>query len=223
MEENSLEKKESEIASNNNSNKNGIIAILVVIIIALIGAVIYFAVIKKEEPKTDNNGNNNQQQQNNNQNTASPNPTSLDDSSNYDEWMTYLLNQSNTTITFDVDVYDEEIDKNNISINQVKEYFDIIKNGEKKKVYMLGRGEAANLLTISYMKNNKKYSVVFEDGYWMYFDGDEDEEFTKLIDKVCIIDDEYAKSDGAFIQYNFKVTDNDKLFDNYRNIFLTDN
>ena len=59
MEENILEKKETEaISNNNNLNKNGIIAILVVIIIALIGVVIYFAFIKKDEPTTDNNGGN---------------------------------------------------------------------------------------------------------------------------------------------------------------------
>ncbi len=66
MEENMLEKKESEVTNNNqNSNKKGIIAILIVVIIALIGAVIYFAFIKKDEPTTDNNGSNNQQENGN--------------------------------------------------------------------------------------------------------------------------------------------------------------
>ncbi len=222
MEEN-LQKKENEITSmnNNSNNKNGLIAVLVVIIIALIGAIVYFVFIKKDNKPIDNKGENNQ---------VIDNGTSqVDDSSNYDEWMNYLLKQNITKITYErgrnYETDDGYYPVKEVSIDTLKAFFKEFKSHNYKliKENVQGRGEGANYINITYVKNGVEYKISLDDAFWT--EGNNDDEFIKALESMGYKEEGFEGYPLSSIWYIFRDevedenTDTDRFTKYYAKFF----
>ena len=155
------------------------ITILSIVVVVLLGVFIYMLFIKKDEKSINNNGENNQ---------AINNTSQVDDSSNYDAWMNYLLRQNITKITYDRGVKDYETNESypikEVSIDALKGFFKDFKshNYELVKANVQGRGEGANYINITYVKNGIEYMVSLDDGYWT--DGNNDQDFMKALESM---------------------------------------
>ena len=157
-------------------NNNGIIlGVMAFIIIILAGLCIYLLFIKKDEGVVDNNNN----KQNN---------TQVTDSDDYDAWMNYLLKQNITKITYDQGIKNYETGElypiKEVSIDALKSFFKDFKSHNYKlvKQNVQGRGDGANYITITYLKNGKEYNFTLDDGYWT--EGNSDTEFIKSLESM---------------------------------------
>ena len=201
MEEEKMIKKENEITNMNDAkNKNGIIAVLIVIIIALIGVVVYFAFIKKDDKPVDNNGGNNQ--------VVDNGTSQVDDSSNYDAWMNYLLKQNIIEITYErgwnYETDDGYYPVKKVSLETLKAFFKEFKSHNYKliKENVQGRGDGANYINITYVKNGVEYKLSLDDAYWT--EGNNDDEFMKALESMGYKEEGFEGYPLSSIWYIFR-------------------
>ena len=156
------------------------ITILSIVVVVLLGVCIYMLFIKKDEKSINNNGGNNQ--------AINNNTSQVDDSSNYDPWMNYLLRQNITKITYDRGVKDYETNESypikEVSIDALKGFFKDFKSHNYKlvKENVQGRGDGANYINITYVKNGTEYELSLDDGYWTK--GNNDQDFMKALESM---------------------------------------
>ena len=155
------------------------IIILSIVVVVLLGLCIYMIFIKKDD-KIENNDGNNQ--------AINNNSSQVDDSSNYDPWMNYLLKQNITKIIYDRGIKDYETGETypvvEVKIEALKDFFKDFKSHNYKlvKENVQGRGDGANYINITYVKNGTEYELSLDDGYWT--EGNNDQDFMKALESM---------------------------------------
>lgn len=155
------------------------IIILSIVVVVLLGLCIYMIFIKKDD-KIENNDGNNQ--------AINNNSSQVDDSSNYDPWMNYLLKQNITKIIYDRGIKDYETGETypvvEVKIEALKDFFKDFKSHNYKlvKENVQGRGDGANYINITYVKNGTEYELSLDDGYWTK--GNNDQDFMKALESM---------------------------------------
>ena len=155
------------------------IIILSIVVVVLLGLCIYMIFIKKDDKKENNDGNNQ---------AINNNSSQVDDSSNYDPWMNYLLKQNITKIIYDRGIKDygtgETYPVVEVKIEALKDFFKDFKSHNYKlvKKNVQGRGDGANYINITYVKNGTEYELSIDDGYWT--EGNNDQDFMKALESM---------------------------------------
>ncbi len=203
--ENNNQELNNQVNTNNSqqvqSNNKILIILMALIIVGLAGYIVYAKFIQKgdnPEPKptnTEENGNNG--------NTSNQN----DDSANYDAWMNYLLKQNITKIT-----YEPGIDYENggyapvkeVSLDTLKAFFKEFKSHNYKliKENVQGRGEGANYINITYVKNGVEYKFSLDDTYWT--EGNNDSDFMNALESMGYKEEGFEGYPLSSIWYIFR-------------------
>ena len=202
MENNNQELNNKINTSNNqqvHSNNNKILIILMaLIIVGLAGYIVYIKFIQKsdnpEVKPTNTEENGNSSIQNN-------------DNAHYDAWMNYLLNQNITKITYERGwnyETDEGYPVKEVSIDTLKAFFKEFKSHNYKliKENVQGRGDGANYINITYVKNGTEYKLSLDDGFWT--EGNNDEEFIKALESMGYKEEGFEGYPLSSIWYIFR-------------------
>ena len=204
--ENNNQEMNNQLSTNNNKI---LIAVMALIIFCLAGYIVYIKFIEK----TGNQGSNNAV---NNGNNSSQKV----DSADYDAWMNYLLKQNITKITYERG-WNYETDDGNyppkeVSLDTLKEFFKEFKSHKLVKENVQGRGDGANYINITYVKNGKEYKLSLDDVYWT--EGNDDADFITALESMGYTEEGFEGYPLASIWYIFiDETENEgnNRFDKY--------
>ena len=188
----------------NQRNNKGVIALLIIIIVILAALCILLATgtISFKSNDVDTNKPNDNVTDNN---ITNENNDSNLQTSNYDAWMNYILEQNITNINIDrrEDDYHAKI---NLTTTQLKGLFSKLMNYKLVKYYLQGSGFVyGDIITISYSVNNNNYSVEIGNGE-IWADDVKDQGLLNALEnsKDSVENEDDKDMPGAYFNYEFQ-------------------